>query len=105
MPALKAYIEAKYGKELFLQYSAAYFLEVQNKTANKGECAGIIRDKMGIRPENLHVIGDGQNDVQLLSCTDNIYAPENACPEIMALNPRIMPSNDDSCVAALIESL
>lgn len=105
LPEIKARIEEAFPGQYFLQYSDKEFLEVLHPEANKGSAALALCKQLGIKAENLYTIGDGRNDIQLLTCTPNAYAPANAEPEVLALCPRMLPHHNDHAIAALIAEL
>ena len=102
---IKAQLEARYPGVFFLQYSDKEFLEVLHPDANKGVAALALCKYLNYNVENLYTVGDGRNDIQLLTCTRNAYAPANAEPEIKALCPRMLPHHNDHAIAALIAEL
>lgn len=103
MPALVGFIERHFPGAFFLQLASRDFLEVQAPNANKGAGALEICRAVGLAAENLYVIGDGSNDVELLRATKNTFAPANACAEVLALSPRMLPSNNEHCIAELVD--
>ena len=105
LPRIKARIEAVFPGEYFLQYSDKEFLEVLHPEANKGRAALALCEYLGLHPDQLYTVGDGRNDIQLLECTKNAYAPANAEPEIRALCPRMLPHHEAHAIAALIAEL
>lgn len=105
LPQIKARLEERFPGKFFLQYSDREFLEVLHPEANKGTAALALCDYLGCMPENLYTVGDGRNDIQLLTCTKNAYAPANAEPEVLALQPRMLPHHNDHAIAALIAEL
>lgn len=105
LPCIKARVEAVFPGEYFLQYSDREFLEVLHPEANKGRAALALAEIMGCIPDNLYTVGDGRNDIELLCCTKNAYAPANASAEVLALRPRMLPHHDDHAIAALIAEL
>lgn len=102
---IKARIEGVFPGEYFLQYSDKEFLEVLHPAASKGAAALALCEYLGLQAESLYTVGDGRNDVQLLTCTPNACAPANAEPEILALQPRLLPHHDEHAIAALIAEL
>lgn len=102
MPQLRAFLEETFPDQFFLQYSAPHILEIEHRQANKGAGARQLRDWLGVKPEHMYTIGDGTNDIELLTCTQKCCAPENACPEIFALSPHILPDCDHHAIAALV---
>lgn len=102
MEQLIAGIHGKYPDTFFLQRSLDDYLEVQNKRCNKGACALRLCDQLGIRRDRLYVVGDGTNDVELLSCTKNAFAPANAVEAIKHLKPTMLVHNDQHTIADLV---
>ncbi len=102
---IKARLEEAFPGQYFLQYSDKEFLEVLHPEANKGAAALALCEHLGIQAENLYTVGDGRNDIQLLTCTPNAYAPANAEPEVLALQPKLLPHHNDHAIAALIAEL
>ena len=105
LACIKARVEEAFPGEYFLQYSDKEFLEVLHPEANKGTAALALCEYLGMKADNLYTVGDGRNDIQLLTCTKNAYAPANAEREVLALQPRMLPHHDQHAIAALIEEL
>ncbi len=103
MPELRKYVAETFGGMFFTQLSLEYYLEVQCKGADKGTGVLEVARRLGIQADNIYVAGDGANDVELLSCTKNAFAPANACRAVLDMHPRLLPDNDNSCISGLIE--
>ncbi len=103
--ALTEYIRTVYPGRFHAQHSAPYFYEILAPGATKGAGALFVCQHLGIKPRDLYVVGDGQNDVELLGCTRNLFAPANAHPDVLRLNPTLLPDCDHSPIAALIRLL
>ena len=99
------YINTKYAGRAFAQYSAPYFLEVLREGANKGAAAKRIAEMIGVTQDGLYTVGDGLNDVQLLSCTKNSFSPANCHNEVRSIASALLPDNDHDTVAELIEHI
>ena len=99
------YVTKEYGDKVFVQYSASYFLEVLVGGANKGSAARRIAEIVGVPQEGIYTVGDGQNDVELLSCTKNSFSPSNSHPDILRITANILPDNDNDPLAALVEHI
>ena len=102
---MTAYIDRAYAGRFHAQHSAAYFYEILKPGATKGAGARFVCQYLGIDPDHLFVVGDGQNDVELLQSTRNCYAPENAHPDVLRLHPALLPGNNEHTIAALIKKL
>ena len=98
-------VAAQFPGQYFLQYSSPHYLEVLHPAANKGAGALALCTDMGIEKTCLYTVGDGRNDVQLISCTPNGFAPQNADPEVLGLCAGHLPDHDHHAIAALIQIL
>ncbi|MBO4392152.1 MAG: HAD family hydrolase [Clostridia bacterium] len=99
---LELFVKQRFGDHLFFQYSAEFFIEVLIKGVNKGTSAVAAANILGIKPDSLYTAGDGQNDVELIRCTKNAFAPKNSHEDVLKLSPGLLPSNDEHPIAALI---
>lgn len=102
LPLMAAFIEDRFAGIFFLQYSSPHMLEVMHPDANKGAAARHLWERLGIRPENVYVAGDGPNDVQLLKSAFHSCAPADACPETLSIARHILPEYKNHAIAHLI---
>ena len=98
-------IEAWFPKRFFLQFSSEHLLEVMAAGASKGESSRRLQEYLGIPPDRVFAVGDGTNDVQLLSSTPHSCAPKNACPAILSRARHLLPDNEHHAIAALIHQI
>lgn len=91
--------------ELSILSSYPENIEINHAFAKKG--SGLIQaiDKMGIKPDEVAVFGDGYNDISLFESFSHSYAPENAEPAIKAVASEIIPSNNEDGVGIKINEL
>jgi Cof subfamily protein (haloacid dehalogenase superfamily) len=61
--------------------------------------------RLGLRADEVLAIGDNHNDLPMLAWAGRAMAVANAVPEVLAVVDRILPSNADHGVAALLEEL
>lgn len=101
----EALIRIRFPGQFFTQYSSPTMLEILRQGASKGQSARFLIRRLGLDPERVFPVGDGSNDVELLQCAPNSCAPENACPQILALARHILPDNNSHTIAALIRRL
>lgn len=102
---MTAYIDSAYAGRFHAQHSAAFFYEILKPGATKGAGARFVCQYLHLDADKMYVVGDGQNDVELLQSTKNCYAPANAHPDILRLNPTLLPNNNEHAIAALIDQL
>jgi Cof subfamily protein (haloacid dehalogenase superfamily) len=61
--------------------------------------------RLGVAPEEVLAIGDNHNDLPMLAWAGTSMAVANAVPEVLAVVDRVVASNADHGVAALLEEL
>lgn len=77
-------------------------LEVLCPGVNKGTALMLLAERLGIAPENVYAIGDGDNDVDMLKAADAAFVPENGDDEAKACASYIVCSNNDGAAADAI---
>ena len=80
-------------------------IELLPQNMNKGIALNECRRLPIYQGRTLIGIGDYRNDLELLQQADVACCPSNASDEIKAAADHILASNDESAVAALIETL
>jgi HAD superfamily hydrolase (TIGR01484 family) len=66
------------------------YLEFCHSDANKGEAVKKLMEKFFIRPEQMLVMGDGENDIPMLKLTQNRVFPKNAKHSVLDLGGQIV---------------
>lgn len=97
---LYAWLKKEYKDEIFPAFSYDFALELCAVT--KGSVMIKIAEHFGILPNEIMAIGDGHNDVDMLSMAGLGIAMENAMDEVKSVADFITRSNDDSGVAYAI---
>ncbi len=95
-------------RTLVSAYSAgldAYFLEVFHETCSKGEALRHLASYLDIPLAQVVAVGDNYNDEEMLRVAGLGVAMANAEPEILAIADKVVPSNDEDGIAALIDEL
>lgn len=77
-------------------------IELNNIRAQKGIILADVIEKMGIKRDEVVVIGDSFNDYSMFIEFENSFAMENAIPEIKEIAKYITTSNDEAGVAKAI---
>ena len=77
-------------------------IEINDVNATKGLILAKVAEKMGIRKEEVAILGDGSNDYSMFVEFPNSFAMENAIPEIKEVAKYITASNSDHGVAKAI---
>ena len=86
-------------------FSNRNLLEVTAKGANKGFSVLWLAQHLGVEQKDLYCIGNGLNDIPMLSVSAQSFAPANSYPEVREVADLVLPSCDESCVARMIEVL
>jgi len=77
-------------------------IEINNKAAQKGLILAKVAKKMGIKKDEVMVIGDSFNDYTMFTEFTESFAMENAIPEIKEIAKYITDTNDNAGVAKAI---
>lgn len=95
-----------WSKEFSIVNSAAFFLEITAKGANKGDMVGRLAEILHIAPEHLYCIGDHANDVSMLERAHIPFAPSNAIECVHQVpGVHILPHCEEDAIAAMIGEL
>ncbi|MGW2716965.1 Cof-type HAD-IIB family hydrolase [Streptomyces sp. NPDC001492] len=78
--------------------SGEHWVDVMNRTANKGSALRRLQHELGITPAQTMVFGDYLNDLEMLDAAEWSFAMANAHPEVIARARHLAPSNNDNGV-------
>ena len=78
-------------------------LEINIRTAHKGQALGRFAEELGLTLANCIAFGDGANDLTMVEAAGTGVAMANACPEVLAAANWVTTSNDEDGVAAALE--
>jgi len=109
---MRAYLKQKgYDKRLSLVegttdvVKVGQYQELLPQDVNKGTGMAALRGLPVYQGRTLFAVGDYWNDVELLQAADVACAPANAIDEVKALCAHILPTHNDSAIAALIRDV
>lgn len=77
-------------------------IEVNDMNATKGRILAKVAEKIGLKKEEVAVLGDSSNDYSMFVEFPNSFAMENAIPEIKKIAKYITASNAEHGVAKAI---
>ena len=80
-------------------------IELNIKTAHKGNALKRFAEHLGLTLENCMAFGDGMNDFTMVEAAGVGVAMENAEPEVKRVAKIVTKSNDENGVAAVLEQL
>ncbi|MGJ5751767.1 hypothetical protein FB563_7374 [Streptomyces puniciscabiei] len=82
--------------------SGEHWVDVMNRTADKGTALRGLQRALGITPAQTMVFGDYLNDLEMLAAADWSFAMANAHPEVLRRARHLAPSNNDNGVLRTI---
>lgn len=103
IPAIRAALDAMDGANTLS--SGLHYIEVVPEGADKARAVRAVRKAMGLRPEQVMVIGDSENDIGMFGEASIRVAMGNACDSLKALATHVAPRNDQEGVAWALETL
>ena len=81
------------------------WIDIANKSVNKGNAIKILQQKYGINPSECIAFGDYLNDTDMLLQCDESYAMQNAHPSLKEIAKYTAPSNNDGGVMKVLDKL
>ncbi|MFM9448631.1 Cof-type HAD-IIB family hydrolase [Streptomyces acidiscabies] len=96
-PALAAFAEAHQ-----VVVSGEHWVDIMNRTANKGAALRRLQGELGITPAQTMVFGDYLNDLEMLDAAEWSFAMTGAHPEVIRRARHLAPSNNDNGVLRTI---
>lgn len=100
-------LDKKFGEQLESHinraFSKKYFLEVMNKSVNKGETLLKLFEMEGIDKTKVIAFGDGMNDLEMLQIVGEGVVMGNGSEELKKLIGRVCDTNDNDGIAKYLE--
>lgn len=93
----------KYRDNFNIISSSKYWIDIMNKSTNKGNAVSIIQELYNIDNSEIMAFGDYLNDLEMLENCKYSYAMENAHPKIKEISNYITGSNNDNSVIKVIK--
>lgn len=81
------------------------YVELLRKGVDKGFGLLKLGDILGCHKEDIYAVGDGYNDVEMLIAASKGFVPENGSKEALNAADYITRSNNNGCIANVIEIL
>lgn len=81
------------------------WIDIANKTVDKGNAVRILQEKYGISAVNCMAFGDYLNDLHMLLRCGESYAMQNAHPSLKEIAKYVTCSNDDGGVMEVLKTL
>lgn len=78
--------------------SGEHWVDIMNRTADKGAAVRRLQRELGITPAQTMVFGDYLNDLEMLDAAEWSFAMANAHPDVVRRARHLAPSNNDDGV-------
>ena len=88
-----------------LIFSGQTLLEMTAKGANKGGMIRRLADHLGIPMDHVYCVGDEANDLPMLLCAAQGFAPANCIPAVRESGVTIVPHAKEDALAAVVQIL
>jgi Cof subfamily protein (haloacid dehalogenase superfamily) len=96
---------APFGDTHRVVVSGEHWVDVMNRTADKGHAVRRLQRELGITPAQTLVFGDYLNDLGMLDAAEWSFAMAGAHPEVVRRARHLAPSNNDDGVLRTISRL
>lgn len=103
LKAVTPNLRERFGSKVHITQSKPIFLEMIERSVNKGTALAAFAAKMGIRQEEVMAIGDSFNDLEMIQYAGVGVAVGNARPEVKALADIVTGTNQEDGVAQVLE--
>ncbi|UWG97145.1 Cof-type HAD-IIB family hydrolase [Dehalobacter sp. DCM] len=92
-----------YADRLHFTTSRAHYMDIIEKSVNKGNALKVLAEQLGILPEEVMAIGDNHNDMEMICYAGTGVAMGNALEELKEIADYVTLSNQENGVAHAIE--
>lgn len=102
---LQADLKNRFGEEFRFDTSWPEGLEIQRIDSGKGVAVMYMKEHLGVDIHTTIGVGDYENDMTLLECSDVGYAVSNAIESVKKIADKLTVSNKEHALAAIINDL
>jgi Cof subfamily protein (haloacid dehalogenase superfamily) len=99
----EAKLSLAFAKAATVARSQAYYLDITHPLANKGAALAVLAELMGVRMNEIAVLGDGSNDLAMFAVAGLSIAMGNAGDEVKAKADLVTGANDKEGFAQAVE--
>ncbi|HEY3366536.1 MAG TPA: Cof-type HAD-IIB family hydrolase [Symbiobacteriaceae bacterium] len=96
---IEAEVRARFGNAVDAMTSVPEFLEVISRGVSKGEGLQRVAEALGVRQEEVMAIGDGMNDLSMISWAGTSFAVAHAPQELKRAATYVTEAGPESAVA------
>ena len=104
---IKEYIENNYSAYVDVFLSWKTLIDIQPKNVSKGSAINQLRSIYTVAGVNkrIYAVGDYENDIDMLKAADYACCPSNSLQSVIDYCSIHLCSNDDGCIADLIDKI
>ncbi len=102
---VQAYLRGRWPGAYEAIFSNENLLELTAKGSHKGSALLWLADYLGVSREHIYAVGNGENDLPMLSVAQKGFAPANGAQCLHARGAKLSPNCEDGCVAHVVEWL
>jgi len=102
---VKSALSSTFRGEIQTVMTGPTFMEILDARVNKGEALGLVGEILGVSPDEMAALGDGDNDVEMLKVAGVGVAMANASPSLSLVADRFTYSCDEDGVAEFLEEV
>ncbi|MDR2364118.1 MAG: Cof-type HAD-IIB family hydrolase [Spirochaetaceae bacterium] len=102
---IRPILSEQFGGRIYMTRTYGTFLEVMSPGVSKGRGLKLAMDHLGLSPEELIALGDGENDLPLFEAAGFSAAPANAKAQVLAAADFRIGSDAEEGAAAFLEAL
>lgn len=96
-------LHQRFGEQVYVTSSNADFVEMMNPLVDKGRSLALLAESLGVPMEQVMTLGDGENDVEMVSRAGCGIAMANARLRLKEAASVVGPTNDECGVAWAVE--
>ncbi len=85
--------------------SGKYYLDMVANGVSKGNGVKFLAEHLGVSRENIYTVGDNMNDFEMIQYAEHGFAVANAVDALKQVAEAVVPSNDESAIAYIINNL
>ena len=104
IPCILEELQSIFGDRLLINSSKRFIIEIVPLGINKGSAVRDLAEKYNLSLDDVIVVGDGLNDIPMLSCGAYGIAVENANPKVKEIAKAIAPPCTKEPIKWIIEN-
>lgn len=102
---LETLLKKHLSQQLYITFTSPEYLEVMNLGVSKGQALKMVLQQRVLSSKEVMALGDGMNDIEMLSLVGHAVVMDNASDKVKTLLPNAMLANSNEAdgVAAYLQ--